>query len=430
MSYPAFRALVRRDLRLFFQDRRAVTMSFVAPIVIGSFFGYVFGSAVDRTPSKIEVAVVNQDDSDVSHKVIAALGADSALDVKTRGLDEARESVRSGKTTVAAVFPSGFAEHAAKSFFRGGDKPEIQLLYDPSHATEVQVVRGVLTQHVMEVVSREAMGGPSSRRLLDEAMRDLDKSTGMNAADQAALRRMLQSVGDWNQRQNSSPLAQANTGFNMPYSVKQEAVTARQGVQYNGMAHSFAGMCVQFILFMGIDAGMVVLTQRRSGLWKRLQAAPLSRYTIIGSRAASSAIVAVIIMLTVFGFARAVFGVRIEGSLAGFLGVCVAFAIMTATFGLLVAVLGKTPEVTRGIAILVTLILVMLGGSWVPAFIFPQWLQKISFAVPTRWAVDGLDAMVWRGSGFDAAVGPIAALLAFAAVFGVIAVWRFRWEAS
>ena len=108
-----------------------------------------------------------------------------------------------------------------------------------------------------------------------------------------------------------------------------------------------------------------------------------------------------VIMLTVFGFARVVFGVRIEGSFAGFLGVCVAFAMMTATFGLLVAVLGKTPEATRGIAILVTLMLVMLGGSWVPAFIFPQWLQKVSFAVPTRWAVDGLDAMVWRGSGFE-----------------------------
>ena len=96
---------------------------------------------------------------------------------------------------MAAVFPPGFAERAGKSFFRGGDKPEIQLLYDPSHATEVQVVRGVLTQHVMEVVSREAMGGPSSQRLLDDAMRDLDKSTGMNAADQAALRRMLAERG-------------------------------------------------------------------------------------------------------------------------------------------------------------------------------------------------------------------------------------------
>jgi ABC-2 type transport system permease protein len=335
--------------------------------------------------------------------------------------------VRGGKITVAAVIPSRFAERAGKSLFRSGDKPEIQLLYDPSHATEVQVVRGVLMQHVMEIVSRETLGGPSSVRLVDEALRDLGKS-GMKPADQAALRRMLQGVGEWNQRQNTNPQAQANSGFSMPYTVSQEAVTARRGVKYNSMAHSFAGMCVQFILFMGIDAGMVVLNQRRTGLWKRLQAAPLSRYTMIGSRAASAALVAMIIMLTVFSFARLVFGVRIEGSFAGFLGVCLAFAIMTATFGLLVAVLGKTPEATRGIAILVTLILVMLGGSWVPAFIFPQWLQNVSFAVPTRWAVDGLDAMVWRGSAFDAAMGPIGALLAFAAIFGAIAVWRFRWE--
>jgi len=431
MSYTAFQALVRRDLRLFFQDRRAVTMSFVAPIVIGSFFGYIFGSATqDRPPSKIEVAVVDQDNSEVSRKLTAALAADAALEVKSRPLEAARESVRGGKTTVAAVLPPGFAERAGKAFFRGNDKPEIQLLYDPSHSTEMQVVRGVLTQHVMEVVSRETMSGPSSQRLLDDALRDVDKAPGLKPADQAALRRMLQGVGEWNQRQNANPQAQASSGLSMPYTVSQEAVTARQGVQYNSMAHSFAGMCVQFILFMGIDAGMVVLQQRRSGLWKRLQAAPLSRYVIIGSRAASAAIVAMVIMLTVFSFARVVFGVRIEGSFPGFLGVCVAFAMMTATFGLLVAVLGKTPEATRGIAILVTLILVMLGGSWVPAFIFPQWLQRVSFAVPTRWAVDGLDAMVWRGSGFDAAVGPIAALLAFAALFGVIAVWRFRWESE
>jgi ABC-2 type transport system permease protein len=340
MSYTAFQALVRRDLRLFFMDRRAVTMSFIAPIAIASFFGYIFGGVTQNSsPSKIGVAVVNQDDNEISRKVVAALAADAALDVKSPTLSEARELVRGGKTTVAAVIPAGFAERAARSFFRSGDKPEIQLLYDPSHATELQVVRGVLTQHVMEVVSREAMGGPSSQRLVDDALRDLAKS-GLKTADQAALRRMLQGVGEWNQRQNANPQAQASSGFSMPYTVSQEAVTARQGVKYNSMAHSFAGMCVQFILFMGIDAGMVVLNQRRTGLWKRLQAAPLSRYTMIGSRAASAAIVAMIIMCTVFGFARIVFGVKIEGSFTGFLGVCVAFAIMTATFGLLVAVLG------------------------------------------------------------------------------------------
>ena len=431
MSYTAFEALVRRDLRLFFMDKRAVTMSFAAPILIGSFFGYIFGGVSDdKPPSKIVVAVVNQDNSEVSRKVVAALGADAALDVKSLALEEARELVRGGKMTVAAVIPSGFADRAGKSFFRGGDKPEIRLLYDPSHSAELQMVRGLLMQHAMEVVSREAMGGPGSQRLMEDSLRDLDQSQVMKPEDKTALRRMLQSVGEWNQRQNANPQAQANSGFSMPYTVSQEAVTARQGVKYNSMAHSFAGMCVQFILFMGIDAGMVVLYQRRSGLWKRLQAAPLSRYTIIGSRATSAGIVAMVIMLTVFGFARVVFGVKIEGSMAGFLGVCVAFAIMTATFGLLIAVLGKTPEATRGIAILVTLILVMLGGSWVPAFLFPEWLQKATFAIPTRWAVDGLDAMVWRGSGFHEALGPIGALFAFAAAFGAIAVWRFRWESE
>jgi ABC-2 type transport system permease protein len=175
MSYTAFQALVRRDLRLFFLDKRAVTMSFVAPIAIASFFGYIFGGvAQNGPPSKIAVAVVNQDDNEISRKVVAALAADASLNVQNRALQVARDLVRGGKITVAAVIPSGFAERAGKSFFRSGDKPEIQLLYDPSHATEVQVVRGVLMQHVMEIVSRESMGGPSSQRLMDDALRDLD----------------------------------------------------------------------------------------------------------------------------------------------------------------------------------------------------------------------------------------------------------------
>jgi len=97
---------------------------------------------------------------------------------------------------------------------------------------------------------------------------------------------------------------------------------------------------------------------------------------------------------------------------------------------LLIAALGKTPEATRGLAIFVTLIMVMLGGAWVPAFIFPQWLQSATLLVPTRWAMDGLDAMTWRGLGFSAAIGPIAVLTFCALLFGLIAVARFRWEES
>jgi ABC-2 type transport system permease protein len=375
MNFSAFAALVRRDLRLFFMDRRAVVMAFVAPILIASFFGYLFGGVTKDNASKINIAAVDQDESEISRRVIAALQFEKSFDVKTRNLAEARERVRNGKDSVALVFPKGFGAEIIPAFTNPSHKPEIQMLYDPSHATEVQVVRGMMTQFVMGAVAQRS---------------------GMN--------------------------------LTLPYTVGDEAVTAHKGAPYNSMAHSFAGMCVQFILFMGIDTGMVMLYQRRSGLWKRLRAAPLSRFVLISSRAASSALLAMIIMAAVFGFARLVFGVQIEGSLAGFVGVCASFALMTSAFGLLVAVVGKTPEATRGIAILVTLMLVMLGGSWVPTFIFPQWLQNLTVAIPTRWAVDGLDGVIWRGFQWQACLTPISALLGFAIAFGGIAVWRFRWE--
>jgi ABC-2 type transport system permease protein len=430
MNLTAFLALARRDVRLFFLDRRAVIMSFGAPILIGSFFGYIFGgSGNDQPASKIEVAVVDRDASGISGKIVSALASDAALQVKKLSLEAAREAVRGGKITVAAVIPPGFADGAVRAFLRSSAKPEIELLYDPSHGPEVQVVRGVLVQHVMEVVSSEAFG-PGGQKYVDEAMQDLNGATGLNPTDRAAIRRLLSDVSGLNQRQTANPQSTFSPGLDMPYTVRQEPVTAHHGVPYNGMAHSFAGMAVQFILFMGIDAGLLVLAQRQSGLWSRLQAAPISRFTVIGSRTASAAAISALILAVVFGFARLVFGVKVEGSFAGFVGICVAFSLMTATFGLLIAVFGKTPEATRGMAILVTLVLVMLGGSWIPAFLFPEWLQKLTFLVPTRWAVDGLDGMLWRGLGWNDAVAPILALLGFAALFGAVAIWRFRWQAE
>jgi ABC-2 type transport system permease protein len=216
----------------------------------------------------------------------------------------------------------------------------------------------------------------------------------------------------------------------LPFEVQSEPVTSKRGDAYNGYAHSFGGMGIQFLLMVGVEVGIGVLMRRQQGVWKRMRAAPLSKAVLLGSRAASSAITSMGTLMILFGFARVVFGVRIQGSLAGFFGICLGFSLMTAAFGLLIASVGKTAEATRGLAILATLLMVMLGGAWVPTFIFPRWLQKLTVVVPTRWAMDGLDAVTWRGLGFSAVALPIALLLGCALLFGAIAVTRFRWEAD
>jgi ABC-2 type transport system permease protein len=163
-------------------------------------------------------------------------------------------------------------------------------------------------------------------------------------------------------------------------------------------------------------------------LWQRLRAAPLSRSALLGSRACSAALISAFILFVLFTFARVIFGVHIQGSFLGFVGICVAFSLMTAAFGLMVAGLGKTVEATRGYAVMATLLMVMLGGAWVPTFVFPPWLQKLTVVIPTRWAMDGIDGMTWRGLGLSSALAPIAVMLGFALLFGFAAVMTFRWE--
>jgi len=429
----AFFALVRKDILLFLGNRRAVLMTIAAPIAIASFFGYVFGSGGGGETSRIPILIVDLDASPISRAVTANLAAEKALAVEPSTLEEAREKVRKGKASVALSIPQGFGAAASNVLFRGDQKPEIGVLFDPSHAAEAGMVKGILMGSVMQAVSREAMSGAGGRASLDQSLRDIEANRDMAPADKRSLSELLGSLRRWNDYNQNRRAAGENpisAGVSIPFTTREEAVTSRQGLPYNGYAHSFAGMAVQFILFLGIDVGIGMLLLRQRGLWRRFRAAPLSRTVLLSSRATSAAAISMAILMVVFGFARVVFGVRAEGSLGGFLLICAAFSLMTASFGLLIAALGNSPETARGLSILVTLLMVMLGGAWVPAFLFPQWLQQLTLFIPTRWAVDGLDAVTWRGLGLASAIAPTAVLLGSAVLFGVVAVWRFRWEAD
>jgi ABC-2 type transport system permease protein len=245
---------------------------------------------------------------------------------------------------------------------------------------------------------------------------------------QATLRSLLESVQRLNQQSDASG-GSGGPGITVPFRVKEEAVIAGGiSAQYNGYAHSFAGMGIQFLLFAAIELGIGILLERELGIWKRFRSAPLSRFTLLAARGASGTIITLLTLVVSFGFAMIVFGVRIHGSVLGFAAIAVACSLMAATFGLLVAALGKTAAATRRVATFAVLIMVMLGGAWVPSFIFPAWLQRLTVVIPARWAVDGLDAMTWRGLGFNAAIVPTLVLLGFAGAFAVLTAARFRWE--
>ena len=54
----AFGALVRKDLRVFLSDRRAVIVSFAVPLALASFMGFLTGGSPDKgNAGKISVLI-------------------------------------------------------------------------------------------------------------------------------------------------------------------------------------------------------------------------------------------------------------------------------------------------------------------------------------------------------------------------------------
>ena len=426
-ALTAMRALVAKDLRLYVKDRRAMVIGIVAPILIAAFFGYVFGGNGDKQSSgKLAVAVVDEDQSEVSRAVVEDLRKDPLLEVSILERTAAESGVKAGSLQAAAVMPPGFGANAVRALFTSDSKPRVDLLIDPSQSMSAKVMQGLFTEYGMQEVTKQAFSGTLGRHAIDESLARLHQTTDQAVPRRPELIALLEAA-----RSVSDPTASGSSGITtrgltVPYDLVTQELTGNRDVPYNGYAHSFAGMAVQFILLAGIDAGIVLLLMRDLGIWRRLQAAPLPKSRFIAARAAATT------LITLFQFSvvylAAVFGFHVNiAHFFGFALVAVSFAFLNACFGLMLASIGGSAQATRGLAVLATLLLVMLGGAWVPSFIFPRWLQQLSLFTPTRWAVDGLDAMTWRAQPEHMAFAPAAVLIASALVCLSIAIWRFRW---
>lgn len=175
-------------------------LSFVVPIAIASFFGSIFSASDSSEPAKIDVSIVDHDNSAISKSILAGIRSDKSLKVSIPAEPAARDAVKRGKTTVAAIIPKGFGDAAGKAFLGIGAQPALGFLYDPSHRTELAMVRGILVQHVMEAVSKAMFGGSQGRSLVDQTLPQIESST-MEPTQKAALLQMLKSVqGFYNQQ--------------------------------------------------------------------------------------------------------------------------------------------------------------------------------------------------------------------------------------
>lgn len=120
-------------------------------------------------------------------------------------MEDARAAVRKGSVIAAVVIPPRFGEAAGAAFFGPNLKPEITVMYDPSHGAERAMVQGILTGKVMQSVSKEMFGGATGRRMVKDSLVQIGRSRVLSPEDKKTLTDLLRSVQRLNEEAVASP---------------------------------------------------------------------------------------------------------------------------------------------------------------------------------------------------------------------------------
>ncbi|GGY18284.1 ABC transporter permease [Streptomyces xanthochromogenes] len=160
-------------------------------------------------------------------------------------------------------------------------------------------------------------------------------------------------------------------------------------------------LVVQALMFIAIASAMALATDRGSGLFNRLRTMPISSSALGAARLLTVAVEAVI-STVVIALVAHLAGFRFhEGPLAaiGFLLVAVLFtmalAAVTATLGLTV----RSQEALAACLYLPYLPLLVVSTGFVPANLFPGWLQPVVNVSPVSAVVEALRALSDSSTG-------------------------------
>jgi ABC-2 type transport system permease protein len=413
------------------RDRVVQAMTFALPIMFFSIFAAVFGQQRDPT-SRVRVAVVDEDQSEYSKKLVQALEAEGSLAVRRRltleppptdgtpmvYLDRAQAEalVKKGELPVAVIIPKGIG--ASNRFYAepGTERPKVLLLADVSDPVAPQMVAGLL-QKVAFTAAPQSMAV--------EGMAMFEKYAGALTPQQRTA------FDTWQKGGGQIPGGDSAVGTAVGLPV--ETVNVMQSGEGGGAMVSFyaAGIGVMFLLFSCSGAGGTLLEEEESGTLDRLIGSNAGMTGVILGKWSSLALMGLMQLTVMFTWGALVFGLPLWSHLPGFFLVTIFTASAAGAFGLVLATLSRSRAQLSGISTIVILAMSAVGGSMFPRFLMSETMQKFGLLTFNGWALDAYLKVFWREAPLFELWPQLAVLGTLAAVFLMTArLLARRWETT
>ncbi len=394
--------VVRVGLLRIWHGRVALVLDFAVPIAFFTIFAFIFGGQVGLGKSpRVNVALVDEDGTDLSRKLLAALAEQETLRVYSPERAEggptvfaarapAQALVLEGGLPLAVVVPRGWTT----SFLGSGEEEPVQVLADSSDPVATQVVSALVRQVAGQIRAEqarqqiEAVLGPSSVRLAGLSAARLTRPAGVEVVEILAAGK-------------ASPV------------VSMYA----------------AGIAVMFLLFGAVGGAGTLLEEEESQTLERLMCSSLGMTRLLAGKWLLLTIVGMAQVTVMFAWAQLAFGVDLAGHLPGFAVMTAVTAGAASSLALALAAACRTRPQLNAVAIILVLTMSALGGSMVPRYVMSGTMREIGRLTFNAWALDGYTKVFWQGLPLRALLPELAVLVAAAVVLFLLArLLARRWE--
>ncbi len=435
--------LIARDLKIAFKDRGNLILGFAVPVVLFSVFVLIFGgmarSSGDMDP--IRLIVVDEDGSDRSRRMVSHLRDMDALRVRidhsaedseakvpyTR--DTARKAVVEGEVSTALVIPKGLSTGISGHLFVEPDSvPALSLFFDAAEPLEAQVVRGLLQQVLfMSMSDLWALEG------IDIMAAELDLGAGTSEQMSTWMQEVfdefggLPGAGGTSAGGDSATSDSTATGYALESPIPIDMVDVLGETKKNPIAAMTAAqVVVMFLLFSVMFSAGSILREQEGGTLRRLLVSPMTARQFLLGKMGSTAAFGFLQILIMFVYGWLVFKVDLFRDFPAVLLLTAVCAFSATALGMVIASLCRTYRQIDSIATLVVLSMSAVGGSMVPRFLMPDWMQKIGLVSFNAWAIDGYYKIFWREMGTLQILPQVGVLAAAGAIFFLISSHLFQ----
>lgn len=403
MLYKLWRA-VAKEVQLLLRDWGGLIIIFLMPLLLIITITLIQQSTFkDFNDTKIPIILVDYDKGEVSKSIIKNIEETKTFEIvkKSFNEEETRRAVFRGDYELGIIIPANLSS-----------------ALDANINLQVEEIVSQLGVSVDTVASKPAPPKSENIKLYFDPAINLSFKNGVkNSIDKMVFQIENEKIYTAFEEQLGADGSNLRNGKLINF--QEITPSGNIAVKPNSVQHNVPAWALFAIFMVVIPLSINLVKEKTQGTAVRLHTSPTSYLVHIFGKTVAYLIICLVqffLMLAVGVYIFPLLGLNqfnVSGKMLYLLTVTFFAGLAAIGFGTLIGTLSKTQEQSAPFGATAVVILAALGGIWVPVFMMPDFMQKISRFSPMNWGLEAYYDVILRDAKLPQLVPELILMLGF-----------------